>query len=205
MYRDRVPGREHTERRSFMTAHILTDSDFIAALLKRLLSAEERADIGIRAIDELSSMYSLARTWLASDREPVAVVIDADTPSPQGVARWRQSVEEVIGDAAGGVPYKVIIAVPEIEALFFERPEVLRRRFDGAVTDHLLELAQFSARGALRKLAADGDHEKLRWHILKTLTAEDVAALRQSDLIQEVLGFIGLVRRRAHPVAKAGV
>jgi hypothetical protein len=188
-----------------MIAHILSNSDFIAALLGRLLAAQERADIGIRAIDELSSMYSLARTWLASDRKPVAVVIDANTPNPEGVAWWRQSLEEVIGDAASGVPYEVIVAVPEIETLFFQRPEVLRRRFDGAVTDHLLELAQYSARGALRKLAADGDSEKLRWEILKSLTDEDVAALRQSDLIREVLDFIALVRHRARPVAKAGV
>ena len=187
-----------------MTAHIITDSDFIAALLKRLLTKRELADIGTKAIDELSSMYSLARTWLASDRKPVAVVIDADTPSPKGIARERQGVEELLFDAAGRlVPYKVILAVPEIEALFFQRPEVLRRRFDGAVTDHLLELAQYSARAALGKLAADGDPDKLRKQILKTLTAEDVAALRQTDLIQEVLEFIALARHRAQPKAKA--
>jgi len=103
------------------------------------------------------------------------------------------------------LPYKIIIAVPEIEVLFFQQPEVLRRRFGGAVTDHLLELAQYSARAALRKLAADGDSEKLRWEILKSLTDEDVAALRQSELVREMLEFIALVRRRARLVAKAGV
>jgi hypothetical protein len=48
------------------------------------------------------------------------------------------------------------------------------------------------------------DDENLRRDVLKTLTNEDVLALRQSDLIQEVLGFIGLVRIRRQPVAKAG-
>src|SRR5262249_39108166 len=151
------------------------------------------------------SMYSAARTLIVTRGKPVAVVIEANTPNPKGVAQERQLSEEVIRDVAGSlVPYKVIIAVPEIEALFFQRPEVLRRRFDGAVTDHLLELAQYSSRAALGKLAAGGDSEKLRWSILKALTDEDVAALRQTDVIREVLGFIDLVRRRAQPVAKAG-
>jgi hypothetical protein len=187
-----------------MIVAVLTDSDFIEALLVRLLTEEDRADVAIKAFGS-SSVYSVARTVLASDRKPVAVVIDANTPNPEGVAQQRQGVEELVGDAAGGVPYKVVIAVPEIEALFFQRPEVLRRRFDGAVTDHLLELAQYSARAALRKLAADGNSETLRWDILKTLTDEEAAALHQTELIQEVLGFIGLVRRRARPVATAGV
>jgi hypothetical protein len=187
-----------------MIAYIGTDSDFIAALLERLLTEEERTDIAIE--NDGISMYSAARTFLASRRTPAVVVIDANTPNPEGVSQVRQGAEELLHDAAGRlVPYKVIIAVPEIEALFFQRPEVLRRRFDGAVTDHLLELAQYSARAALRKLAADGNSETLRWDILKTLTDEETAALHQTELIQEVLGFIGLVRRRARPVATAGV
>jgi hypothetical protein len=187
-----------------MIAHIGTDSDFIAALLQRILTEEERADIEIENAG--ISMYSVARTLLASRGKPVAVVIDANTPNPEGVEQVWQGADEMLGNVARGVlPYKVVVAVPEIEALFFQRPEVLRRRFDGAVTDHLLELAQYSARAALRKLAADGDSGQLRWDILKTLTDEEVAALHQTDLIQEVLGFIGLVRRRARPVATVGV
>jgi hypothetical protein len=188
-----------------MTLYILTDSEFPSALLERLLTEEERACVWIKAFSG-TSMYSMARTLLASRGTPVAVVIDADTPSSKGVTRVWQDADDLLGDVARTLlPYKIIVAVPEIEVLFFRSPELLRRRFDGAVTDHLLELAQYSARGALRKLAADGDSEKLRWEILKSLTDEDVAALRQSDLVREVLEFITLVRQRARPVAKAGV
>jgi hypothetical protein len=187
-----------------MIAYIVTESDFVAALLKRLLTKQERADIEIKNWG--MSMYSMARTLIVSRYKPVAVVIEANTPNPKRVAQERQSADQSLWIAAGRlVPYKIIIAVPEIEAVFFQRPEILRRRFDGEVTDHLLELAQYSAHAALGKLAADGDSDKLRKQIFKTLTAEEAAALRQTDLIQEVLEFIAMARQRAQPKAKAGV
>lgn len=188
-----------------MIAYVLTDSEFIAALLLRLITKEDQADVYIKAFAS-STLYSLARTLLLERDRPVAVVVDANTPNPEGIARERRGAEELLRDVAGGLrPFKVVLAVPEIEAVFFERPEVLRRRFDGAVTDHLLELGQYSARAALRKLAADGDGEKLRWEILNSLTDDEVAALRRTDLIREVLEFMGLARRRSRPVATAGV
>jgi hypothetical protein len=72
-----------------MIAHIGTDSDFIAALLQRILTEEERADIEIENAG--ISMYSVARTLLASRGKPVAVVIDANTPNPEGVEQVWQS------------------------------------------------------------------------------------------------------------------
>jgi hypothetical protein len=187
-----------------MIGYIVTESDFVAALLKRLLTKQERADIEIE--NSAISMYSIARTIILRYYKPVAVVIEANTPNPKRVAQERLSADESIRIAAGRlVPYKIILAVPEIETVFFQRPEVLRRRFDGEVTDHLLELAQYSAHAALGKLAADGDPDKLRKQILKTLTAEEVAALRQTDLMQEVLEFITMARQRAQPKAKTRV
>jgi hypothetical protein len=180
-----------------MIGCILTESTFAGFLISRILSDEEKSDIEIRAVGGLSSIYSVARTFLASRRTPVVLVLDADSPEPAVASQRRQMAEEVVGDVASGVPYKVIVAVPEMEILLFRRPELLRRLFGEALTDHVVELAQYSTRGALQKLAPGELYDALRRRILRAMTADDFRDLHQSDLIQELIGFLQSIRERS--------
>jgi hypothetical protein len=92
---------------------------------------------------------------LAVKRIPVAVVIDADSPEQEVASERRRSAEEVLGDAASGVPFRVIVAVPELEVLFFERPQLLKKVYGKSVTALVTELGQVSPRRALKKLDPD--------------------------------------------------
>jgi hypothetical protein len=72
-------------------------------------------------------MASRARSFLVLRRTPVAVVVDAGSLSPAVIEECREGMEELIQAAAGSVPVKVVVAVPEIEAWFFAVPEVIER------------------------------------------------------------------------------
>jgi hypothetical protein len=180
-----------------MIASVLTESQFDEDLLKRVLTREDCAEIMIRSTGSPSSLYSAAGTLQAIRRIPVAVVIDADSPEPEAAVMRRRDAEEVIGIVSSGVPFTVIVAVPALEILFFRAPELLRRIYGEAVTDHLLELAELSPRYALRKLDPETTNDLLRvkMKLLNAMTDEDAAALRQTDFIQELLRFLDSVRQ----------
>ncbi len=174
-----------------MNATVLTEGNFEGMFLATLIAEEQHLyDIEIKAVGGMSSVYSFARTLLAVKRTPVAVVIDADSPEPDVAAERQRSAEEVIGDAASGIPFRVIVAVPALEILFFRRPELLGRVFGAAINDHLMELAELSPRHALRKLASDKQFEAVRLELLKAMDAEDLRAIREMDIVQDLLAFV---------------
>jgi hypothetical protein len=175
-----------------MNVNVLTEGNFDGLLLAKLIAEEEgRDDVEIKVVGGKSSLYSVARTLLAVRRKPVAVVFDAHTPEPDAALERQREAEDVIGDVAGGVPFRVLVAVPELEVLFFQRPELLRRVFGEAINEHVMELAQLSPRRALQKLAPDKPYESIRIDVLRAMDPSDVQALRnESPLIQDLLSFI---------------
>ncbi len=175
-----------------MGVSVLTESNFDGMLLETLLADErERDGIEIGVVSGLSSGYSYARTMLAVKRIPVAVVIDADSPEQEVASERQRSAEEVLGDAAGGVPFRVIVAVPELAILFFERTQLLKKVFGKKVTALVIELGKVSPRRALQKLEPDLDYEHLRFKILRAMDEADIKALRATAFIEDLLSFLG--------------
>ena len=111
-----------------MNSCVVTEGNFDGMLLARLIADEqERYNVEISGGGGKSAVFSFARTLLAVRRIPVAVVIDADSPEQDAALECQRDAEEVNGDAAAGLPLRVLVAVPELEILFFHRPELLRR------------------------------------------------------------------------------
>ncbi len=183
-----------------MSVSVLAGSNFDGMLLATLLRGEqERNEVEVRVVSGLTSGYSVARTFLAVQRVPVAVVIDADSPEPEVALERRRRAEEVLGDVAGGVPYRVIVAMPELEVLFFERPGLLRRVF-GEVDGHVMDLARLSPSRAIARLAPGEPPELARFRLLRAMDAEDIQALREIEPIRDLLCFIELAHENLrHP------
>jgi predicted ATP-dependent endonuclease of OLD family len=99
-----------------MTVYIVTEGQSDADLLKRLMPKELLEGVTIVPAGGLSSVKSLASSLLVRRRKPVAIVIDADSAEPELIQERRQSIEEVIESVAGGVPVKVVVAVPALDS-----------------------------------------------------------------------------------------
>jgi hypothetical protein len=178
-----------------MSVSVLTEANFDGMLLTTLLAEEQQRDgIEVGVVSGLSPSYSVARTILAVERMPVAVVIDADSPEPEVASERKRRAEEMLDDVAGGVPFRVIVAVPELEILFFERPDLLHRVF-GHIDQHVFELARLSPRRAIGKLAPEQPYEFARFRILRAMDVDDVRVLRESDLVRDLLRFIEMAAR----------
>ena len=183
-----------------MNACVLTEENFDGMLLATLIAEEQsRCDLEIQivggksSLGGRSSLYSVARTLLAVRRIPVVVVIDAHTPEEDAALERQREAEEVVGDVAAGVPYRVIVAVPELAILFFQRPELLRRIYGEAINEHVMELGELSPRRALQKLDPGKPYENIQFDLLRAMNPSDVLALRDSPLVRDLIDFITTV------------
>jgi hypothetical protein len=175
--------------------HILVELNTPASLLAKVLQAEQHAGlVRIRSFPEPSSMTASAKTLLIVRREPVAVVQNAESTYPRTAAWMRQDIEEVMGDIIWRAPFRILIAVPAVEALLFRRPDAIARAY-GPVSEHLLEVGLISPRDALMKLDQNISTDQISLNIIKELDDADIAALRAESPARELLEFVEELQR----------
>lgn len=170
-------------------AYIVTEGRSDSDLLRRILPGELSHEVDILEAGGISSVKSMARSLLVTRRKPVAIVVDADSDDRfQAGVRFRD-IEEVVEIAAPGVPVKVLVAVPELEAVLFQAPGLVARVFGDRATAEVMDLARRSPNQALGRLDEAGGvsaHQK----ILSQLTESDLAVIREAEVIRELIAFL---------------
>src|SRR5205807_2290515 len=134
---------------------------------------QQAGSVELRSVAERSSLYGAARAWLIMRKEPVAVMLDAESTYPRVADRQRQDAEEVIRMVTSGAPLQVLVAVPALEALLFRQPDAVARAY-GPVPPSLLELGLISPRDAFQKLDPNVSIEQVSLNIIKELDDADV-------------------------------
>jgi hypothetical protein len=181
-----------------MIAYVVTEGPNEVELLERLVPQKLREDVVIFAAGGTSAIKSFARSVLVMRQTPVVIVVDADTVSSELLRERRQSFEEVVGSVAGSVPFKIILAVPALEAIFFEHLAIWDEIAGQPLPDHLVELAKVDPQGALMQLLPSL-HIADRMQLVDALSPAAVQLLQQAEPIRELLQFL----RHAHELAAA--
>lgn len=176
-----------------MIAYIVTEGDFESELLKKVLPENLKKDIEIVPAGGVSATKSLARSLIVRRQVPVAVVIDSDSLVPDLVQERRSDIQEILESVAVNTPVKVILAVPQIETIFFHDSVLLFRILGYSPSqealNELLTLAASQPRQTLELLLTYS-----RTQMLEKLTEEDIKLLRKTPVIQEIICFIQSVQ-----------
>ncbi len=203
-----------------MKAYIVTHEKFHAQLLKTILPKPSIDDVEVIAAGRLSAVKSMARSLLVCRQVPVAIVVDAGSNLPEFVRERRQNIEEVVKGVSGNTLVKVILAVPQIEQLFFEDISLLSRllkyeevevflRNLGHVFFHKsgrTSVYPFSSspRQRLEELliphSSEFPKDEVKFQILKKLNHENLENLRKTPVILETVDFLQSVHDTANSV-----
>lgn len=173
-----------------MTTTVFVEGVFDQLLIQRLLSdLHKQNGLRIKAAGGRDAARPRARKELLVSRQPVALVLDADTTDPTRVQQQQRDLEDYLSWGAQGLPFRVIQFTPELEVVFFNHPEVLTRIFDRKPDEMVILAGQAAPRHVLTQLL-QGHKVPDRIDLIKMLTDADLDVLREDRLVAELRSFV---------------
>ena len=148
------------------------------------------------------SAQSIARTILAYERQPVALVLDADTTDESKVKEQVAYFQKALGEVASDIPYQAFIVVPEIEIILFENQTYLEKLAQRKISQEELDYAQTAPKKALESFL--GGRSVSPMHAaLKQLDDITLKSIHDHPLMKGLCNFVDLASHFAEREAIA--
>lgn len=168
--------------------YLITERPSDAEILRKVLpkSAQE----GVQFVESKSDYdaESRAMSLLAEKRLPVVLVLNSRTNDESAIQQRKADLGYLLRTYAGSVPFKLAIAVPELEVIFFQDRSLIETLIGKALTDLEWKFAQRHPQELLDTLAED--KTALLAEILRLLSPETRQVLQQYPLIHEITTFL---------------
>ena len=174
--------------------HVVTEGPMDEALLAFLLrraASGRGVEIISRSGRGRSEAESLASSILAGLREPVVLVVDADSRDARRIEEQRRDFADLLGMHAPGSMWRVVLMVPEIEALLFRDPGLVREALDVELDERLLYRAKYEPRAVLKELLAEAGVSYQ--DLLMRLEEADLSVLLDAPEIRQIMDFSAAV------------
>lgn len=167
-------------------AYVIIEEERDIEILKKLLPGNLIKQTAFTQSD--SGAVSVASTLLWERKKPLALVVDTNTRNASAIHERIDTLRFLLRPAATGVPFKVVPAIPEIEAVFFEDRNFVERITGRKFSDLEWKFAKLSPKEALTTFL--GESKQLHKKILSRMTKDDIRALQKHSLIVELSEFL---------------
>lgn len=168
--------------------YIVTEHSSDAAIIEKVLPKQVLHNVKFVDGDSSYGAESMANTLLAAKRLPVALVINAKTNDELMIGERASELNYLLRQASPGIPFKVLIAVPELEVVFFQERSLLEELIGKKLTDLEWQFAQHHPKELLENLL--GSSATFIKATLKALDDQKLQVLRQYPLIGELNEFL---------------
>ncbi|WP_257455314.1 hypothetical protein [Archangium lipolyticum] len=176
-----------------MGAFIVTSGFVAGGLMRRLLDGHpllrDRA-IKIWAATSGSGATSLAREILMNQREPVIVVRDADTLSPDLMAEQRGWVQLLLERVAPPSEWRILQIAPEVAVLLFRDESLLRSLVPVSPSFEQLIRGRYEPNRVLAELFAQAGGQPFPEPLLERLKQADVSSLWAAPELRPLEEFL---------------
>jgi hypothetical protein len=173
--------------------YVITEGQTDLDVLEKLLPELVTKDTGLILTD---SAVSHSRTILTTKRIPVAVVADANTDDEAAIYEQQDTLQYLLQQASARVPFKVLLAIPSIETIFFQDRPLLEQLLNRHLTDTEWQLAQYHPKKSLTYFLGENPLPGL----LNKLTDQAILILQKHPLITELTEFLSSVTHTATEV-----
>ncbi|MCC5665991.1 hypothetical protein LC653_19220 [Nostoc sp. CHAB 5784] len=172
-------------------AYIFTEGNQDILILNRLLPQRIIQEIKFVNGSGKYGAQSLASTLLVTRAIPVALVTDADTEDDSLVSEQLDTLNYLLRQASPGIPFKVLLAVPEIEIVLVQNRPLIEKLAERSFTDLEWQLAQSKPKRFLE--AVFGKDTPVIQKILTSASDDEIQTLQQHPLIQDLINFLSSV------------
>jgi hypothetical protein len=169
-------------------AYIVTECPSDAAILKKVLPKQVLHNIKFVDGESPYGAESIANTLLAAKRLPVVLVINAKTNDELMIRERISELSYLLRLASAGTPFKILVAVPELEVVFFQERKLLEELISKKLTDLEWQFAQHHPKELLENLL--GSSTTFIETTLNTLDDQKLQVLGQHPLIGELNEFL---------------
>ncbi|NJM07303.1 hypothetical protein HC891_15595 [Candidatus Gracilibacteria bacterium] len=174
-----------------MKTYIIVEGSFDAEVLQRMLAPDTLLVSHIIVGGGKSSGASLARSLLSQRAEPVILVMDADTVHPETLLEQQKVYTDLLGAVAINTPYEVLLAIPELEVIFFQDIRLLEEVLAIHVSQETIVNGAYQPRQTLNKLLyASPKRLNDRSDFLRSLDETTCKKLAQHALFQSINAFV---------------
>jgi hypothetical protein len=173
-----------------MTVWIVLEGPSDRELISALLPPRLESLVRLVPTGGLSNLASVARTLLVKHKEPVALIADTDSLDAGVINERYTTLQQLLRDVAGGTPFTVVLAIPELEDVFFEATESLARIFPNIDLSSHLMFYKTQPKHALAFLFKSGGGPKNLTALLNELTEDDTQKIRQAPPLRDLISFI---------------
>lgn len=193
-----------------MSVYVAAVGKPATTLLARILCDTLRADVRVEENSTRSGAIGLGSTLLSPAYEqPVTVVLDANTLEEGPLEEQRSTVEHLLWMGSSGAPFRLVLAVPQVEAVLFADRAGLERALGRAIADDDFFEARFRPKAVFKRLVGEDDGEERARAVIDRLDHAALVRMAQHPLIQEIAAFVEEVashgeREEPLPVRRAG-
>jgi hypothetical protein len=171
-----------------MNAYIVTEGQSDVDILQKLLSTQILQQVNIIGRNGRSSAIATSARIMIDKRKPVVLVVDSNTEYEGDVNTQLDTLNYLLRKASAETTFKIILAIPEMEAVFAHDRSLLSKIVGKPVEEMEWEYAKSQPKKYFNKLFGDPS----RWlpDILNKLTEEDIQILQQHDLMVSLSQFL---------------
>jgi hypothetical protein len=117
-------------------------------------------------------------------------MFDTETLEASAIQEAFTTMKQLLGAVAGKTPIEIIPCTPELEAIFFQAPAILKRLFPQYDQQFFLMFAKTRPKEALSFLFKNGGGPTTLPQLLDSLTSDDVEQLRSIYPIHNLISFV---------------
>lgn len=177
-----------------MKTYIIVEGANDAHILRNILPPETLHSSHILVGGGKSSSVSLARSLISDRGEPLLLVIDSDTVHHEAILEQEKEIRDLVGAVAINTPYEVLLAIPQLEVIFFQDIGVLASALQLSIDHEAVINAAYEPQKVLNALFTQSPHHiQHQGQFLQLL--DDAARQRivQHPIIQKIVQFVAHV------------
>ncbi len=168
---------------------IVTEGKFDRALLEKVLPPKIRENAQIVDGRGDMSALSLARSYCLKGDYQVLLVIDSDTLDEGKIREKRNFAEHYFKMVTSPSKFKVVMLVPELEALFFADKKFIEDYFKRSISDLEFDLFKRDPGYALKSLSGGEPFASLRDNLLGKIDDNMIQKINREPAVREIVDY----------------
>lgn len=173
--------------------YVVTEGQSDKEILATVLPKEVIQNVEFVVGSSRYSARSIARSILAVEQVPVALVVDADTSYAAAIKEQQGFLRAALGQASGGVRFKACLAVPEIEILLVRDRSFVEQLAGRSFSDLEMEFAKSRPKKFLCDvLNGENSCSEMLQKTLEKLrnSNQTLELLQEEQLVKELSEFV---------------